>query len=828
MVNEIATPSATEAARTELKSYNVTLPMGTLAIGVDNIHHDVFLSPKFAQAARDYLFDLIRQNTSTTYLAGIELRKTKGPDSGSFRKMLSDLLQSSLTTAKFHKNIEQDLLFRLALQKFLIFECGNQFANLILEGKEWVRQRGEYFERSQSAHIIKARLSEMQSARRAILRLVGQQVAQIVVDVEENVIVKARKALFGEEFTSYYELLKNRVVFLDGGKDDVYFLEHYVLLGNYARDPDRFEAMDELFQEFIREAGLSVSHDPAFVEANDAHNLLLEQAQGIRNELASLEEQRENTRKRLERGDSFLTKFLNTSDPADLKASLNDFEARLKHQQCKLEELGPLLDSAKQKLDFFNKDYVGRLGDYLNDPENAKRLFDASQASPEEAPTRTQLLSRLLERLEQREVLYHVLAGYEIRTIAQDYSPPVHLQQLRKALVSKEELKRVEQVLLQVPAKQLSLKPIEELSRKIRRYSREEMHGLVLRFATDFLRLRRDLRDAEHLTTCMERINLVATEQARELSRMNNRLYECVLQEESKPQHDQVISHVIIKADVRGSTRMTQDLLSRGLSPASHFSLNLHEPVKKLLDRYSAKKVFIEGDAIILAIFESESTRTYARPVAKACVLSRQILAVCNSYNDGAESSNLPPLELGIGIAYQGEAPSYWTDGESRIMISKALNLSDRLSGCAKLAKRMLSKQKSHFSTFQFLTAMEGASAEELDEFLVRYNMNGIELNEEGFQKLSEEISLDSVETRLEMPWGKETITLYYGEVPIGESVEHLVLRKGMARELMPDGKIGGPSTHPYYEVCTSAALYDLVAALLRTQQADGIVSSRA
>ncbi|HZV59901.1 MAG TPA: hypothetical protein VFF42_06135, partial [Candidatus Eremiobacteraceae bacterium] len=57
-----------------LKSYNVMIPMGSLAIGVDNFHHDVFLSPKFIQAARDYLFDLIRQNTSSTYLPGIELR----------------------------------------------------------------------------------------------------------------------------------------------------------------------------------------------------------------------------------------------------------------------------------------------------------------------------------------------------------------------------------------------------------------------------------------------------------------------------------------------------------------------------------------------------------------------------------------------------------------------------------------------------------------------------------------------------------------------------------------------------------------------------------
>ncbi|OLC84264.1 MAG: hypothetical protein AUH66_01115 [Acidobacteria bacterium 13_1_40CM_4_57_6] len=827
MANELLTLTPAEEARPELKSYNVTIPMGSLAIGVDNIHHDVFLSPKFVQGAREYLFDVIRQFTSTTYLPGIELRTTRGPDSAAFRKLLSELLQSALTQAKYQKNIEIDLLFRLGLLKFLTFEIGNQFANLILEGKEWIRKRGEHFERSQQAHVIKARLSELQSARRGVIRRVGQQVAQIVSDVEDNVIAKARRALFGEDFTVYYELCKNRLIFLDGGKDDVFFLEHYILLGNYARDPDRFEAMDALFQEFLREAGVRLSHDPAHTEAIQSHTALLESVQTVRADIAALEEQRENTRKRLDRGDGFFTKFLNSGDPADLKASLNDLENRLKHQECRLEELGPQIDAARQKLDFFVKDHAGKLGEYLNEPENAKRLFDVSSASEAEAPTRARLLAQLLDRLEQYEILYHVLASYEIRPIASDYCPPVHLQQLRKALVSKEELKQIEQVIKHVPAKKLSLKTIEELSKKIRRYTREEMQALVLKFAGDFLRLRRDLSDAEHLTTCMERVNLVTTEKARELSRLNNRLYECVLPEEARPEQDNVISHVIIKSDVRGSTRMTQDLLARGLSPASHFSLNLHEPVKKLLDRYAAKKVFIEGDAIILAIFETESTVAYARPVAKACILSRQILAVCNSYNERASSSDLPALELGLGVAFQGSAPTYWTDGDSRIMISKALNLSDRLSGCAKLAKRMLAKQKTLFSVYQFLNTMEGASAEELDEFLVRYNHNGIELNDEGFQKLSEEISLESIETKLDMPWGRQSVTLYYGEVPLGESVELLVLRKAFARQLLPDGKIGGPTTHPYYEVCTSPALYDLVAALIRTQQAAVMASQR-
>ena len=291
----------TNTPSTSLGSYSLTLPMTSLAIGVDNIHHDVFLSPRFLQLTRDYLFDLIRQNASRNYLPGIELRTAKALDGTAFRKLLADVLHSSLTNAKYHKNIEMDLLFRVAILKFLTTELGSQFANLIHEGKEWIRQRGEHFERSQQAHVIKARLSELQSARGSVIRAVGQQVAQSWIDVEENIIAKARKALFGEEFTPLYDLLKNRLIFLDGGKDDTYFLEHYVLLGNYARDADRFEAMDALFQELLSHAGVVVQQDSAFQEADKAYAEAMHEAQVMRDEIANLEEQKELLRKRLEK-----------------------------------------------------------------------------------------------------------------------------------------------------------------------------------------------------------------------------------------------------------------------------------------------------------------------------------------------------------------------------------------------------------------------------------------------------------------------------------------------------------------------------------------------
>src|SRR5260221_982259 len=89
-----------EGSREALKSYSVTLPMGTLSIGVDNIHHDVFLSPKFVQVARDYLFDLIRQNTSGTDLSGIEVRNAKPMDSTIVANLLTQLRQMSTGKAK--------------------------------------------------------------------------------------------------------------------------------------------------------------------------------------------------------------------------------------------------------------------------------------------------------------------------------------------------------------------------------------------------------------------------------------------------------------------------------------------------------------------------------------------------------------------------------------------------------------------------------------------------------------------------------------------------------------------------------------------------------
>jgi hypothetical protein len=239
--------------------------------------------------------------------------------------------------------------------------------------------------------------------------------------------------------------------------------------------------------------------------------------------------------------------------------------------------------------------------------------------------------------------------------------------------------------------------------------------------------------------------------------------------------------------------------------------LNLYEPVTRILERYGAAKVFIEGDALVLAIYENESNRAQQRAVAKACLLAREILNVAAAYNNKAQAGNLPRLELGLGVAFQGSAPTYWIDGDSRIMISRALNLSDRLSGCSKAAKRLLAQKPTAFRLILFQTVMEGATEEEVGEFLIRYNLNGIELNEEGFKKLAEEISLTKLQADCALPWGRERGTFYFGEAPIGDGVEPILIRQGTVRQLLSNGQIGEPVAQSYYEVCADSEIIERV-----------------
>src|SRR5258708_9134567 len=271
--------------------------------------------------------------------------------------------------------MEMGLVLRVAVLKFLNQEISAQFANLMLEGKEWIRGRGVHFDRTEQAHVMKARLAELQADRRNVYRQVGQHVFQVMVEIEENGLARSRKALFGDEMAAAYEILTNRLAFVEGGKDDVLFLEQYVLLGTYLRDQDRFETFDTLLLDFLRESVLAGDQGGELSEAWQAHQDLGDVTMASRAEIARLEEGHATLARRLQRTEGLMARVGLGSDPASLRAAITDVEKRLRQLRHKLEATSPRIETARGQADYLSEQYQNRLGDFLSQPEKARRLF---------------------------------------------------------------------------------------------------------------------------------------------------------------------------------------------------------------------------------------------------------------------------------------------------------------------------------------------------------------------------------------------------------------------------------------------------------------------
>ena len=580
-------PSPSHPARMKLEPYSAEIRLESLTLGLDNIHYDVYLSPRFVEFTKKYLLDLVRQAVNISLIYGKDKKSSGTPEHAAFRKLLSDVLQASLTRAKFQQSIETDILHQLALLKYITSELSSQFSSIVVECKDWIRARGELFEHSEQAHVMRSKIAEIQADRKNIYRQVGETLHRVWREVEEGILSKSRRALFGDDFHDTYDLLQNRFLFVEGGNDDYLFLEHYVLLGNFVNDPDRFDVFDHLLLDFVRDFVLSDDNAEEMSKARKTYDRLLEQARLLRSELERVEEEKQEASTRAGDAEDLFPRLFKRkgAPPTSEHGELADLRKKSTSVETNLEELGPQVDAAKQRVEFLAEDNQNRLGDYLNQPENARRLFDSQTSTADgeaSSGTRGQLLEEWVHRMEERDLLFHVLASYELRRIYSDYCPPIHLQQLKKALVNRDETKRVERIIEQFPARKISMKKLDDSSRAIRRRSHEETLAVGRQFAEDLMRLRRDRRNYQHVAAWMERISLVRSERSREVSRVNKSLYEFLHPDEGRPADDPVINHAVIKADVRGSTGITKDLLSRGMNPASHFSMNLHEPVKQI------------------------------------------------------------------------------------------------------------------------------------------------------------------------------------------------------------------------------------------------------
>jgi len=255
---------------------------------------------------------------------------------------------------------------------------------------------------------------------------------------------------------------------------------------------------------------------------------------------------------------------------------------------------------------------------------------------------------------------------------------------------------------------------------------------------------RRDLKLAWEVYHAMERFRLLDAEEGIRLSRANG-----LLQDFSPGvvERGAIRAHVIIKADLRGSTELISSMNRAGINPATYFTRNLFEPLNTLLKVFGAEKVFLEGDAAILIITDEGGGNGLL--VARACGFAQELIALVANRNRENRHLGLPELELGVGIAFEEGAPTYLFDEGRKITISPAIHRADRLSS-SDLPRgflELLPGERPDGWGVEEVMVRESANPVSKEPKLRRYNVNGIELDAAAFERLRQEMVLKMVAT---------------------------------------------------------------------------------
>jgi hypothetical protein len=442
----------------------------------------------------------------------------------------------------------------------------------------------------------------------------------------------------------------------------------------------------------------------------------------------------------------------------------------------------------------------------LNVPENAVAIVgtgtsDESTAEDRDRKARLDHWTRLLH---QGDALSSVLASYETVTLLSEYAPRVNPQQLKSAMIDRAEADRVEKIIAE--GKLFPDRFFAAIGR-VASCRGDDRSRIAARLLRDLFCYHRDIRGLEALSTGFDSVNLVTDDKVRELSSLNGMLYEFLPPEDQRPTEERVLHHVILKADMRDSCRLTRSLNEKGMNAASYFSLNFYDPVNQLLAKYGATKVFLEGDAIILALLDREGEAMLS--VSRACVLGVEMLSLLRGYNETLVRAGLPPMEVGLGIANQDSPPLYLMDGEHRIMISDAINDSDRLSSCNKRVRKKIAPDAGVFQVYSVLIGNTEGADSGVEELRLNYNVGGICISESAFRRMQQEIALTPWRPNFAGPWVDRQCEFFAGTVPLANNTfRRLVVRRSRIAQVdVRDLSIVRWTDRYYYEVCANPAV---------------------
>jgi hypothetical protein len=741
-----------------------------LAKGIDNAHVDVQLSEEFISRVRLLVRKTLLHEVAQNHW-GEPPPPPDAKDVQLVREGYVGMMEVAVDKARQKLSHELIHLVQFAVMKLLLEVTRDEIERLRAQLK---RACGMDVNQSNNQSMeLHQRLVVLMKEEPELRYRINRRLFREIYKMETTRLAKLRKSVLGRSWPVPKAVLFNPMLELPSLWADAQFMRHYTLVCTDPETKDGFNRVNRIvtsiFEDFLPTWAWPLGRGESY--------------EGMQRRDLSPSARRET-------GDSLGFAELDRLLGRSLQAE--EFDQGLVSWLDAPENMDRIIYSAKSRRIFTSDQQPQHLGRYWNNPKWP--LFHA------------RLLKKILRGVRSSGLEKHILACHAaprvaaelnadlpIRLVCQYLSGKVHRREMLRRLTPSMEFPERALKLLDRARSGLKTLPVQQRNRRI------------FSFLRHFLQLRRDLKYAYTAYKAMSRIRLLSRPEDIELSRGNGTLHDFVLREERQPSKHQIRNHVIIKADLRGSTAMTSQLRQKNLNPASHFSLNFFEPINKLLPVFGAKKVFVEGDAVILSIFEYEDTPYQWLCVSHACGLAAKILQVVDTQNALNRKYGLPPLELGLGITFSDEAPTFLYDEEREIMISSAINRADQLSSCSASLRKSGYGKKLGRGVEVLEPGHQTLQDKESSDQLIRYNVNGIELDLPAFYKLKSELALKQVELPKRPPGER----FFGGRYPDQDGKMHWIVIREAAIKVWNGDEAEAVSTEGrrYYEVVTDADL---------------------
>ena len=237
-----------------LQSYRVEIKLDHLMPGVDNVRHDVLISPTLQKTTTDLIKRILAEKTNTTDLLDLGKKETKQPEKEEFKRICSEILKNVLKQANAQQNLDLFLLANIAFIKFIMQAFEEQFTSLITYIEDYVKyQENRHGFATESVSNTVQKMGDTKKLRHTLFRETVSELGESIHWLYKAELNKMLDSLYGNHAACPHEVFFNPLLYATSVNDEKVLFEKYLFLGDREEDADRYEPLRDLVVDLFRE-----------------------------------------------------------------------------------------------------------------------------------------------------------------------------------------------------------------------------------------------------------------------------------------------------------------------------------------------------------------------------------------------------------------------------------------------------------------------------------------------------------------------------------------------------------------------------------------------